>query len=54
VLAETGAREAVAAMIGERLRSARSALAALSGADLQAEGRLFLAGLIDYLWEREQ
>lgn len=54
VLAETGAREAVAAMIGERLRAARSALAALSGADLQAEGRLFLAGLIDYLWGREQ
>jgi geranylgeranyl diphosphate synthase type I len=51
VLAETGAREAVAAMIGERLRSARSALAAM---DLQAEGRLFLAGLIDYLWGREQ
>jgi geranylgeranyl diphosphate synthase type I len=54
VLAETGAREAVAAMIGERLRGARSALAALSGADLQAEGHLFLAGLIDYLWGREQ
>jgi geranylgeranyl diphosphate synthase type I len=51
VLAETGAREAVAAMIGERLRAARSALAAM---DLQAEGRLFLAGLIDYLWGREQ
>ncbi len=51
VLAETGAREAVAAMIGERLRSARSALAAM---ELQAEGQLFLAGLIDYLWEREQ
>jgi geranylgeranyl diphosphate synthase type I len=50
-LAETGAREAVAAMIGDRLRSARSALAAM---DLQAEGHLFLAGLIDYLWEREQ
>ena len=54
VLAETGAREAVAAMIGERLRSAREALAALAGADLRPEGRLFLAGLIDYLWEREQ
>ena len=35
VLAETGARDAVAAMIGERLRSARSALAAM---DLEAEG----------------
>jgi geranylgeranyl diphosphate synthase type I len=54
VLAETGAREAVAAMIGERLRSAREALAALSGVDLQPEGHLFLAGLIDYLWGREQ
>ena len=51
VLAETGAREAVAAMIGERLRSAREALAAI---DLRPEGHLFLAGLIDYLWEREQ
>jgi geranylgeranyl diphosphate synthase type I len=51
VLAETGAREAVAGMIGERLRSAREALAAI---DLQPEGHLFLAGLIDYLWEREQ
>jgi geranylgeranyl diphosphate synthase type I len=51
VLAETGAREAVAAMIGERLRAARSALEAM---DLQAEGRLFLVGLIDYLWGREQ
>ena len=51
VLAETGAREAVAGMIGERLRSAREALSAI---DLQPEGHLFLAGLIDYLWGREQ
>jgi hypothetical protein len=52
VLAETGAREAVAAMIGERLRTSREALAAID--DLRPEGRLFLAGLIDYLWGREQ
>jgi geranylgeranyl diphosphate synthase type I len=50
-LAETGARDAVTGMIGERLRDARAALAAL---DLQADGRLFLAGLIDYLSERER
>jgi geranylgeranyl diphosphate synthase type I len=51
VLAETGARDAVVGMIAERLRGARSALAA---ADLQPEGRLFLAGLIDFLWGRER
>jgi geranylgeranyl diphosphate synthase, type I len=51
VLAETGARDAVGAMIGDRLRAARAALAA---ADLREEGRLFLAGLIDYLRGREQ
>jgi geranylgeranyl diphosphate synthase type I len=50
VIAETGARDAVKAMTAERLRAARSALAAL---DLRSDGRLFLAGLIDYLWERE-
>ncbi len=51
VIAETGARDAVKAMTAERLRSARSALAAL---DLRPDGRLFLDGLIDYLWERER
>jgi geranylgeranyl diphosphate synthase type I len=51
VIAETGAREAVSAMIEERLRTARSALAAL---DLRPDGRLFLAGLIGYLRERER
>jgi len=51
VIAETGARDAVSAMIGDRLREARSALAAL---DLRPDGRLFLSGLIDYLREREQ
>jgi geranylgeranyl diphosphate synthase type I len=51
VLEETGAHTAVAAMVGERLRAARAALAELSG--LTPEGRLFLEGLIDYLWERK-
>jgi geranylgeranyl diphosphate synthase type I len=54
VLEETGARAAVTGMITERLRTARAALAALSSFDLAADGRLFLAGLIDYLREREQ
>ncbi|HEV8578875.1 MAG TPA: polyprenyl synthetase family protein [Thermoanaerobaculia bacterium] len=53
VLAETGARTAVTAMIGERLHAARAALAALAP-DLRPDGRLFLQGLIDYLWERER
>ncbi len=54
VLEETGARAAVTAMIAERLRAALAALAALAPFDLAPEGRLFLAGLIDYLGEREQ
>ncbi|MFY9820604.1 MAG: polyprenyl synthetase family protein [Thermoanaerobaculia bacterium] len=54
VLEETGARTAVTAMIAERLRTARAALASLESFDLAADGRLFLAGLIDYLREREQ
>ena len=53
VLAETGARAAVTAMIGERLRAARAALAELAP-DLAPDGRRFLAGLIDYLGERER
>lgn len=53
VLAETGARAAVTAMIGERLRAARSALAPLQST-LKSDGRLFLEGLIDYLRERER
>ena len=52
VLEETGAPAAITAMVGERLRAARAALAALPC--LAAEGRLFLEGLIDYLWERER
>jgi geranylgeranyl diphosphate synthase type I len=54
VLEETGAHAAVKAMIAERLRAARSALSAISGLDLSQDGRLFLAGLIDYLRERER
>jgi len=54
VLEETGARTAVTAMIAERLRTARAALAGLAPFDLAPEGRLFLAGLIDWLREREQ
>lgn len=51
ILEETGARSRVEAMIEERLLSARQALRGL--ADLRPEGRLFLEGLLDYLWERE-
>jgi geranylgeranyl diphosphate synthase type I len=54
VLEETGARAAVTAMIAERLRTAQAALAGLEAFDLAADGRLFLAGLIEYLREREQ
>jgi geranylgeranyl diphosphate synthase type I len=52
ILEQTGARARVAAMIEERLQAARRALEGLPG--LQPEGRLFLAGLLDYLWERER
>ena len=51
ILEETGARARVEAMIEERLRAARQALEGLY--DLRPEGRLFLEGLLDYLWERE-
>jgi geranylgeranyl diphosphate synthase, type I len=50
LLEETGARARVTEMVAERLRDAREAL---DGLDLRPEGRLFLAGLIDFLWERE-
>src|SRR3954447_7118472 len=53
VLEESGARAAVTAMIGERLRAAQGALAGLAG-ELEPEGYTFLAGLIGYLREREQ
>ena len=58
ILEETGARAKVTAMVAERLRAAHGALeelaAAPEGFALQPEGRLFLEGLIDFLWEREQ
>ncbi len=50
LLEETGARARVTEMVAERLRSARQTL---DGLDLRPDGRLFLAGLVDYLWERE-
>jgi geranylgeranyl diphosphate synthase type I len=51
ILEETGARAKVGAMVEERLIAARGALEGLK--DLRPEGRLFLEGLLDYLWERE-
>ncbi len=58
ILEETGARAKVTAMVAERLRAAHQALEELQGSErgfeLQPEGRLFLEGLIDFLWEREQ
>lgn len=51
ILEATGARARVEGMINERLLSARQALEGLG--DLRQEGRLFLEGLIEYLWERE-
>ncbi len=54
-LEETGAQEAVTAMVSERLDAARAALSELNPAiTLTPEGRLFLEGLIDYLWERKR
>jgi geranylgeranyl diphosphate synthase type I len=49
-LERTGARAKVEAMVEERLAVARAALA---GPDLREPGRTFLAGLIDYLKERQ-
>ena len=54
ILEETGARAKVTAMVAERLRAAHDALEELQAVALQPEGRLFLEGLIDFLWEREQ
>lgn len=58
ILEATGARAKVNAMVSERLRAAHGALdelrPAAGGFELQPEGRLFLEGLIDFLWEREQ
>jgi geranylgeranyl diphosphate synthase type I len=52
ILEETGARAKVGAMVGERLQAARQALDGLDG--LAPAGRLFLEGLLEYLWERER
>ncbi len=52
-LERSGARDRVRLMIEERLDAAQSALAEAAD-DLQPEGRLFFAGLIDYLRERRQ
>ena len=54
LLLTTGARAAVEAMVAERLERARAALAGLAGFELRPDGRLFLAGLLDYLRERKQ
>jgi geranylgeranyl diphosphate synthase type I len=56
VLEETGAHEAVTAMVSERLDAARAALGELAelGECITPEGRVFLEGLIDYLWERKR
>ncbi len=51
VLEETGSRAKVEAMVETRLRAAA---AALDGLPLAAEGRVFLEGLLDSLWERER
>ncbi|HEX5760490.1 MAG TPA: polyprenyl synthetase family protein [Thermoanaerobaculia bacterium] len=48
---ETGARARVEEMVDERLRAAA---AALEGLPLAPEGQAFLAGLLDWLWERER
>jgi geranylgeranyl diphosphate synthase type I len=50
LLEATGARAKVTEMVAERLRSARQTL---DGLELRPDGRLFLDGLVDYLWERE-
>jgi geranylgeranyl diphosphate synthase type I len=54
VLDRTGARRAVTEMAAERLRAARESLGALALLGLAEEGLLFLAGLLDYLRERER
>jgi geranylgeranyl diphosphate synthase type I len=58
ILERTGARRTVTTMIAARLETARQALAALdrlgAGVAADADGPLFLSGLLGYLWEREQ
>lgn len=50
----SGARERVRDMIAQRLEAAQLSLAEIDPADLEPEGRSFLAGLIEYLRERRQ
>jgi geranylgeranyl diphosphate synthase type I len=61
ILEDTGARRAVSTMITERLTTARRALDTLSALDPRTsrrdepdDGSLFLAGLLEYLRERNQ
>lgn len=55
ILEETGARARVTGMVAERLRAARTALSEVRETEgLRSDGRLFLEGLIDFLWERER
>jgi geranylgeranyl diphosphate synthase type I len=51
ILEETGARRKVTEMVAERLHAARAALDRVE--KLTPEGRLFFAGLLGYLGERE-
>ena len=55
ILEETGARARVTGMVAERLRAARTALSEVRETEgLRSDGRLFLEGLVDFLWERER
>jgi geranylgeranyl diphosphate synthase type I len=49
IISSTGARESVTRMVDERHREAADLLA---GLDLEAQGKSFLAGLVEYLRER--
>ena len=51
IIRDSGALDAVRAMIAERLETAREAI---RGPDLEAEGRAFLEGLIGFLRERRR
>ena len=51
IIRDCGAMAHIREMIAERLRFASETLGA---ADWESEGRSFLEGLIDYMWERKQ
>jgi geranylgeranyl diphosphate synthase type I len=51
IISESGALQAVRAMIAQRLETAREAI---RGPDLEATGRAFLEGLVDSLRERRR